>query len=206
MTLGFLKKLRRAGLSHVSYGLESGSKNVLGKMGKHIDLPLAAEVIRNSHTLGIHTTVNIIVGFPDETENDILESADFIRKNSGFMDEVYFHPLVLMRGSPLDDLKDRFCIDIPEGNRISLWHTKDGRNNYKVRLERIELYKKVLKDKFVSNISMFNHYLNIADQYYGEGNKRFALEYYLKAKELTEDNDKLCLLEDRIRRCQEIKV
>lgn len=198
MNTQFLKKLKKAGFSYVSYGLESGSQYILDKMQKKLYLETAEAVIRNTHKAGIRTTVNVIVGFPTETEKEVLETADFIKRNIRFMDSVYFHSLVVMPGSLLWEKKEDFKIHIPEINGLNLWHTESNNNNYKIRLERVEFYKTVLKDKFVSNISMFNYYLTCADQYFNKGNFLDAKEFYIKAREETIDRNKISLIENKI--------
>ena len=202
MTFEFLKKLYRAGFSHVSYGLESGSQIILKEIKKNVSLETAEEVIRNTHKLGIYTSINIIVGFPTETEKELLATAEFLERNIDFIDAIYFHPLALMPNSSLYNYKDRFGIKLPEVNSVNLWYTSDGNNNYKIRLERIEFFKKILKDKFVSNISMFNYYLVVGNQYYEEKNLNKALEYYLKAKASTKDINKISIIEDKIESCK----
>lgn len=198
MTYGFLKKLRKAGFSHVSYGLESGNQNILDQMQKNLSLEIAEEVIRNTHKLGIYTTVNIIVGYPTETEKEVLETADFLKRNAAFMDDIYFHPLVLMPDSPLYYYKDKFGIELPNINEIALWYTNDGKNNYQVRLERIEFYKSILKDKYASNISMFDYYSTMGEEYCKKERFADALKFWLKAKEETEDINKIKLVENKI--------
>lgn len=198
----FLKKLKKAGFSYVSYGLESGSQYILDKMQKKLYLETAEVVIRNTHKAGIRTTVNIIVGFPSETEKAVLETADFIKRNIKFMNSVYFHPLVVMPGSLLWEKKESFDIKIPEINGLNLWHTEDNNNNYKIRLERIEFYKTILKNKFVSNISMFNYYLNLADEYCGKNKFEEAQELYLKAKNASTDSNKIGLVDKKLKYIQ----
>lgn len=198
MTPEFLKRLRQAGLSHVSYGLESGSQNILSQMQKNLSLEIAEEVIRNTYKLDIYTTVNIIVGYPTETEKDVLETSDFLRRNAAFMNDIYFHPLVLMPDSPLYYHKDKFGIELRDANEINLWYTRDGKNNYQTRLERIEFYKSILNDKYASNISMFDYYLTIGEQFYKREEFESALKFYLKAKNESRDIHKINLIDNKI--------
>lgn len=195
----FLKKLKKAGFSYVSYGLESGSQYILDKMQKKLYLETAEVVIRNTHRLGIRTTINIIVGFPSETEKGVLETADFIKRNIKFMNSVYFHPLVVMPGSLLWEKKESFNIKIPEINGLNLWYSGNNDNNFGIRLERIEFYKSLLKNKFVSNISMFNYYLTLGDEYCGKNKFNEAQVLYLKAKNASNDSSKINLVNDKIK-------
>ncbi len=199
----FLKKLKKAGFSYVSYGLESGSQHVLDGMQKKLYLETAETVIHDTHQAGIRTTVNIVVGFPTETENEVLETAGFIKKNIRFMDSVYFHSLVVMPGSLLWEKKEDFNIHIPEINGLNLWRTVDNNNNYKIRMERVEFYKTILKNKFVSNISTFNYYLNLADEYCGKNKFEEAKELYLKARNASTDSNKIGLVDKKLKYIQD---
>ena len=66
MTSDFIAKMKAAGFSHVSYGLESASPKILKIMGKRFAPEVAERVIRSTKKMGIRTCVNIIVGFPGE--------------------------------------------------------------------------------------------------------------------------------------------
>ncbi|MBP7836006.1 MAG: radical SAM protein [Candidatus Omnitrophica bacterium] len=81
-------KLKQAGCHTLIYGVESGSDRILGKMGKAFTSREAAEVIRNSHQSGICTSINIIVGFPGETEEDFNQTVDFVLENKDHINEI----------------------------------------------------------------------------------------------------------------------
>lgn len=198
MSFEFLKKLRKAGFSYVSYGLENGSQAILERMQKRFYLDTAQEVIRNTHRLGIRVTANIVVGFPDETEKEMLETANFLKSNISHIDDIYFHSLVLMPGSYLYNHRDNFGIELPEINRLNLWYTRDEKNNYQIRLERIEFFKSILKQKFTSNISRFNYYLTLGDCSYGGKKFEEALGFYYIAKESTQNTNEKKLVENRL--------
>jgi radical SAM superfamily enzyme YgiQ (UPF0313 family) len=72
-----LEKMRRAGCSSLSFGLESGSARVLKMMQKHLDLDLVRRRARDIKKHGFLMGANMILGFPGETEEDIWESYDF---------------------------------------------------------------------------------------------------------------------------------
>lgn len=198
MTPEFMKKMKRAGFAHVSYGLESASPAILKKMNKRFDLDTAEEVIKNTHKLGIRTTVNIVVGFPGEEEKEVMETAQFLKRTSGYLDDIYFHSLVLMPGSYIYNKREEFDIELPQVNRINLWHTRDGKNDYHVRVGRVEFYRGLLKDKFSSNVSAFNYYLALGDQHLAQGKLEEALNCYNRARNETSDTDKIGLIEKKI--------
>jgi len=80
LTVEELKLLRRAGLSQVSQGADSGSPAVLKLMNKDgfqkvETIHMAAEKLTKA---GIRPSFNMIFGFPGETENDRHQSVSLI--------------------------------------------------------------------------------------------------------------------------------
>ena len=80
-----LHLMKEAGCYQISYGLESGSNQVLKLMGKPFNLETAEEVIKNTHNTGIQAKFNIITGFPGETEENHKESLEFIKRNRNYI-------------------------------------------------------------------------------------------------------------------------
>ncbi len=198
MTPQFLRKLKKAGFCHVSYGLESGNPKILRLMRKGFELKTAEEVIKNTYQLGIHTTVNIVVGFPGETEEDILITADFLKKIVKFVSDIYFHSLVILPQTILYNNRESCGIKFPDNNWVNFWFTEDGLNNYEIRLKRINFLKQAVKKKCTSNITDFNYYRMLGDEYCEKKDLKNALKFYLKAKAETKDNNGIGLIEGRI--------
>ena len=73
-----------------------------------------------------------------------------------------------------------------------------------MRLDRVEFYRSMLKDKYKSTVAIFNYYLTIGDQYYERGDFDRALEYYFKVRECTKDSSRVNLIENKIKACQKI--
>jgi len=74
-----LERMRRAGCSSLSFGLESGSSRVLQMMDKHLDLDVVRTKVAMAQSHGFMTGGNMIVGYPGEREQDIWESVDFFQ-------------------------------------------------------------------------------------------------------------------------------
>ncbi|MDI6797443.1 MAG: radical SAM protein [Desulfatibacillaceae bacterium] len=81
LTVELLGKLKKAGCKWLSFGLESGSQKVLDLMNKGISLEQAAQTIKATFEAGIEAHINLIVGFPGETEDDFDMTLDFISGN-----------------------------------------------------------------------------------------------------------------------------
>lgn len=66
-----VRLLGESGVSHMGFGTESASQNVLKLMNKHHQrIEQMVETARKAELAGIHVTFNIILGYPGETEAD----------------------------------------------------------------------------------------------------------------------------------------
>ncbi|HNW43291.1 MAG TPA: radical SAM protein [Elusimicrobiales bacterium] len=77
-------KLRAAGTHALAYAIESGSPAVQRRIGKNLDLEKARQIIRFTYAQGIIVCGFFMLGFPDETKEELLSTARFAR-------EVPFH-------------------------------------------------------------------------------------------------------------------
>jgi len=66
--------MARAGCDGLFFGIESGSVRIQRAMRKNLDPDRAKEVIASADKHGIRSTVSLIVGFPEETWQDIEDS------------------------------------------------------------------------------------------------------------------------------------
>jgi anaerobic magnesium-protoporphyrin IX monomethyl ester cyclase len=62
-----IEKLKRAGLSTLYYGVESGSQRVLDLMKKGITLKQAEDAVRVAKDVRVEVLTSFILGFPSET-------------------------------------------------------------------------------------------------------------------------------------------
>ncbi len=73
--------LKEAGCHTVGIGVETGNEELRFKvLNKKIGNRVYEQAFANCHKHGLRTTANIMIGFPYETEENIRESADFIRR------------------------------------------------------------------------------------------------------------------------------
>lgn len=145
-----LEKLKKSGCQALVYGVESFSNNVLRKMKKIFTKEIAEKVIRDTHEAGISVLINIIVGFPGETEEDFMQTYRALEENREFIDRIGAISVCLINNdSDLDlNYKDYNIVLSPDlSRRAKYWHTSDSRNTYELRNERarkiIELTKKL---------------------------------------------------------------
>jgi radical SAM superfamily enzyme YgiQ (UPF0313 family) len=84
-----LEIMARAGCNGIFYGVEVGSAKMQRIINKDLDLERAKEIIDKTERLGIHATVSMIVGFPDETWQDVKETV-----------QIYMHSARCPKSSP----------------------------------------------------------------------------------------------------------
>jgi len=140
-----LRKLRDSGCDTLIYGIESFSNNVLRRMRKTFTKEIAEKVIRETCEAGIRVMINIIVGFPHETEEDFEETLDGIARNRAYIAQVAAVSVCLVNNdAELDLYPQRYGVIMPEDMEIRAkkWVSVDGHNTYEVRRQRA---KKVIE-------------------------------------------------------------
>jgi len=104
----YLEILKDAGYNQIVFPVESGSQRILDKYAsgkvklEKMNLPLLMKKMTN---LGIKSPVNMIIGFPDETENEIQQSINLGKEliQSGAPYVSFFVPIPFP-GSKLYDI------------------------------------------------------------------------------------------------------
>ena len=73
-----VKMLKEAGCVTIAIGLESGNEKIRTELlNKKISDAVFKKAFENCKKYQIRTTVNVIIGLPYETEQNVLESVDF---------------------------------------------------------------------------------------------------------------------------------
>ena len=127
-----LARMRAAGCAELMYGIESGSARVLRAMDKSVPPEINARVLRDTTRAGIKATTPWIVGFPVETDADFEESLEFIRVNAA---HIALLAPSLFSIAELKPQARKFGLDPNDSDLF--WKTRDGRNTFPVRLERL---------------------------------------------------------------------
>jgi len=88
-----VEQLAGSGVSHIGFGTESASPEVLRRMNKaHQEIPDMFEAARKCHRAGIRTTFNLIFGYPGETESDRNATLRVMGDIAARYDNVTFSP------------------------------------------------------------------------------------------------------------------
>ena len=87
MNIGLLDRedyeyMYACGCRLIYFGIESGSQNILDRVKKPIKIDQAVAEIKNCFDSGILPFVSFIIGFPDETEEDLKKTAKMLEEVS----------------------------------------------------------------------------------------------------------------------------
>lgn len=82
LTETVLEQLKEMGCFRIWIGAESGSQKIIDKMDRRVSLETVQSMIQATKAKGIETGTFIMVGYPDELEEDILATMEHIEKCS----------------------------------------------------------------------------------------------------------------------------
>jgi len=75
-----LEKLKEAGCTRISYGVEAGTNRILKLLRKGITTEQVVEVFKLTKAFGFITYADFMIGSPGETKEEILETIHFAQK------------------------------------------------------------------------------------------------------------------------------
>ncbi|MFA5146524.1 MAG: radical SAM protein [Candidatus Omnitrophota bacterium] len=148
LTRRLLAKMKKAGCNTLIYGVESCSDNVLRRMRKSFTKKDVSRVLKNTKRAGIKAFINIIVGFPGESESDFMETYDFIKRHISCINAVSsLNTCLVNYGSDLQRRPQKYNIAAPEQGGIDSmrWQGLDG-NTFELREERLGKISKLFSD------------------------------------------------------------
>ncbi len=73
-----LADMKRAGCAGIDIGMESADPGMLLRIGKGVTVERVLDVLRWSRDAGIHTVVNLMFGWPDETDAELDATIAFL--------------------------------------------------------------------------------------------------------------------------------
>lgn len=131
-----LRQMYDAGCRWILFGVESGCKERIKKINKGIDLDLARETFRVCKEIGITTQSAFIIGYPEETEEELKETVQFavgLQANLCPFTILYLQPGSAIFEKALADktvrmpssLKDWSKVEMGELNAYNLSHVPD---------------------------------------------------------------------------------
>ncbi len=97
-----LRSMREAGCFLIGYGVESASQRILDLMGKGVAPEQHRAAIRSAKEAGLAVMAHCMIGYPGETESEIMKTVEFILGEP--LEFAQFYCAIPYPGSELYDL------------------------------------------------------------------------------------------------------
>lgn len=101
-----LELLYRSGCRKLIFGLESYNQRVLDAMKKGVELAVVDKTVEECLRIGIAMHFYLIVGFPTETQDEVMDSVNFVLNNRRLLDSPGFSCIAsqfdLEKGTPIE--------------------------------------------------------------------------------------------------------
>jgi tetratricopeptide (TPR) repeat protein len=156
-TLEHFRRMRQAGFARVRFGVDGWSDRTLQLQRKGYTMAHVADNLRDCRAAELMAEVNLVVGVPGETEQDVDDSiANLIAYREYYSTVEYMNPLQLRCGSEYfrhpEQYKIHFRADrdtlirdyggyVPQ----DLWYSEEPYIDHQVRLARMERICTALK-------------------------------------------------------------
>jgi radical SAM superfamily enzyme YgiQ (UPF0313 family) len=101
ITEDMITKMYESGCRALFFGIESGSPGIQKKIKKNLDLKNILDKIEHAIHLGMRVTVSYIIGFPDETEEDVEKTLKSVLEMASLGAEPQMALLSILPGTPL---------------------------------------------------------------------------------------------------------
>ncbi|OGR02261.1 MAG: hypothetical protein A2284_08935 [Deltaproteobacteria bacterium RIFOXYA12_FULL_61_11] len=143
----FYDLLAAAGCHTVAFGVEHGSERVLRRMRKRFHAEDVPVVLGRARKAGLHTAINLIVGFPGESEEDFEELLDFLRRHHGGISSIgSLNTYTLLVGTQVERKMAEWGIEAPEGWQPSTQFWWDGDTIFEERDRRMQRLSVLLEE------------------------------------------------------------
>ncbi|MCF8057357.1 MAG: radical SAM protein [Desulfocapsa sp.] len=126
-----LEDLNRSGCRVIMWGLESANQRILDLMDKGTQVGDVEQVIQRTAKAGIMNLVFVLFGSPTETEEEFLNTVQFLTKNQSSIHTLSMGTFVLTEGSRIHKHPEEFSIILKEqqtdiANRNLTFHALEG--------------------------------------------------------------------------------
>ena len=96
--------MRRAGCGFLRIGIESGSPRILRLYNRRMDLQAAEDLVKTCHAEGIRVSIDWMVGFPGETDEDFEQTLALAKRLLPYTCGPKFRPASICRAAPGSDM------------------------------------------------------------------------------------------------------
>ncbi len=108
-------------------------------MQKQQTIPTIERFLKDAKAVGVTAVVNLMVGFPTETEADFRQTLDFVVRNADAIGLISLSPVLVKDNTYLHQHAfDEYGIDV-NSFHPEFWSSQDGQNTYPERIRRFQL-------------------------------------------------------------------
>lgn len=144
------KVMKNAGCMGIDFGIETGSQRMLDIIRKDTTIKVQERGIKAAYNAGIKVRAQIMIGLPQETEEDFQQTFDFIKRNDKYVTKWGVHTFIPYPCSPIWHNPEKFGYKINKDTDFSNYQTigKPGEWNFipKENAEQIERWRNTLLD------------------------------------------------------------
>ena len=105
-----LQLFRASGACRLVWGLETGSEKLQKLIHKGIEFDEFEQIMQWSHEAGIYNSLEVIAGFPGETDEDIEATVQMLHRLRPWVDQMYLNPFSLITGSMMHKNPEKYGI------------------------------------------------------------------------------------------------
>jgi hypothetical protein len=137
------RRMVAAGCMGVNIGVESGATDVRRLMAKPSPrIDVVDDCLGALSGAGLDVSVNLIVGYPGETERDVDETLRFLDRSAHLLSDVAVGKAGIYMGTPLFDEARSRGIELGGSQSTEFvfnhWRLSDGSNTPEIRAARLE--------------------------------------------------------------------
>ncbi|HIQ07783.1 MAG TPA: B12-binding domain-containing radical SAM protein [Thiotrichaceae bacterium] len=161
-----LIEAKKAGLTRISFGLESASQSLLDEMKKGTKIEDCSEFILAAHEAGISVRTSMMQGFPGETVDDLRETNAFLKKHSHALDRVRLSLFKPLPDTPFDRMYQKnpdkyvslkqFKWDYKLARGLYRYHPRREKAYRKEKRELLKIIYAINKKPLTDNAQQFN--------------------------------------------------
>lgn len=140
-----LQAAKAAGLTRISFGLETGSQPLARRMGKGTRVERNAQFIRDAYQAGLSVRCSMMLGYPGETVEDLLATREFLHAHQQQLDRIRPARFKAIPGTRFERLHQhrpsRFA-----GISVQGWDYRLARAEYHNTMASDPAYRRVKRD------------------------------------------------------------
>lgn len=153
VTRDLLRAMRRAGLCHVNFGVESGDDTVLKAIKKGIRTEHVVRALEWAKEEGLATACNFMLGFPQETPTELERTRQFMERIAPMVDAFSTMGVVVpFPGTPIYD-------EFHERHGFTDWWLRPSHSRYAAPppLDEFDRFYRYYIDDFNLELDFFHY-------------------------------------------------